>query len=105
MRCAHGHGRIDSEVGVIGEVSVVEECSGQRSGARPIETRSLSTSPCSSQYSVARPPEARQRRICDTPAGRVIHSDLLPLVASFMKPAHAGTATTLANPRRMIGSG
>src|SRR4029453_15604800 len=78
------------------------ECSGQLSGGRPIDTRSSSTSPVGPQYSLAKAPEARQRRMCGTPDGSSSHSALLPVVAAFMKPAHAGTATTLPQPRRMI---
>jgi len=36
------------------------------------------------------------------PVGCASQSGLSPVVAAFMKPAHAGTATTLAKPRRMI---
>ena len=97
---------IAGAAGAAGAVIVpVEYAAGRGPGARPIDTWSSSTSPVSSQYSLARPPEARQRRMCDTPDGTTSHSGLLPVVAAFMKPAHAGTATTLAKPRRMICCG
>src|SRR5688572_30858773 len=74
----HGQGRMLIAAGVvIGAVKVVELCSVHSSGARPIDTMSLSTSPDSSQYSVARPPEIRHRRMWLMPARSEEHTSEL----------------------------
>jgi hypothetical protein len=48
------------------------------------------------QPSFGRRPDRRHTLTPTTPAGGEYHSGLCPLVASFMKRAQSGTATSLA---------